>query len=188
MLCNKWASLSKPAKICRAWRIVHTHVSPFSATRTMPEGASKGGNQCSTSDTHPICFAIYSRTACQDLVKQISKRERKVASSAFIYFSFNDFIPHFIAAHPPPCVLLLNTALKPLCNPQYIFQARFRALPFGFRKISWQKEWQYIKLKISFPHHPLTPIIHFFPHCPITCSNTTADESTGWCFPKTDED
>lgn len=135
----------------------------FLCTRTTPEGASKGGNQCSTSDTHPICFAIHSRRACQDLVKQISKRERKVASSAFIYFSFNDFIPPFIAAHPPPCVLLLNTALKPLCNPQYIFQARLRALPFGFRKISWAERMTKHKIEDKFHPFPSPPSFISFP-------------------------
>lgn len=178
MFCNKWASLPEQAKICRAWRMVRTRVSPFPATRTWPEGASKGWNQCSTSDTHPICFAIHSRPVCQDLVNQSSEREES-GFHCFHAVFFLSFTPPFITAIPPSCFLLLNTVLKPLCNPQLIFQARLRALPLGCRKISWQTGWQYIKLVSPIPN------IHFCPHRSFTCSSTTADENTGWTvFPK----
>lgn len=94
-------------------------------------------------------------------------------------FSFFLLLLPSLQLPPPSCFLLLNTVLKPLCNPQLIFQARLRALPLGCRKISWQTGWQYIKLVSPIPN------IHFCPHRSFTCSSTTADENTGWTvFPK----
>lgn len=87
--------------------------------------------------SNPICFAIHSRPVCQDLVNQSSEREES-GFHCFHAVFFLSFTPPFITATPPSCFLLLNTVLKPLCNPQLIFQARLRALPLGCRKISWQ--------------------------------------------------
>lgn len=169
MFCNKWASLPEQAKICRAWRMVRTRVSPFPATRTWPEGASKGWNQCSTSDIQPHLFCNTQQASLPRFSKPEFRKRGKwlpLLSCSFLSFFYSSL--HY--SYPPPsCFLLLNTVLKPLCNPQLIFQARLRALPLGCRKISWQTGWQYIKLVSPIPN------IHFCPHHSFTCSSTTAD-------------
>lgn len=76
----------------------------------------------------------------QDSLPRFSKADFQEREESAVHRLHMFFLQRFYSSlnysSLPSCVLLLNTALKPPCDPQLIFQARLKALLFGCRKIA----------------------------------------------------